>query len=72
VVREQRLIGRSHQPENMIRGAPEAWRIEDCSAHSVELYNLGSQSTASFSLERVVITADPNHHRPLMLFIRAV
>ncbi len=72
VVREQRLTGRGNQHERILRLGPEEWRIEDCSAHSVELYNLGSQSTASFSLERVVITADPNHHRPLMLFIRAV
>jgi len=36
----------------------------------VELYHAGTGRTASFSLERVDITADPEHQRSFRLVLR--
>ncbi|MGH8542105.1 MAG: AlbA family DNA-binding domain-containing protein [Gammaproteobacteria bacterium] len=51
-------------------GGPEDCRIESCSAHSVEVRYLGSGRLLSFPLDRVVISADPKHQRPLKLTIK--
>ncbi len=49
---------------------PQSCRIEGCSAHSVEVRDISSSRLYSFPLDRVEITADPVHNRPLMLTIR--
>lgn len=51
-------------------GGSEDCRIESCSAHSVEVRYLGSGRLVSFPLDRVVISADPEHQRPLKLTIK--
>jgi hypothetical protein len=63
-----RDLGRGESP----RGAGHIYEctVEGCSAHSVELYHAGSGRLLSWPLERLDITADPEHRRCLRLIVR--
>jgi len=48
------------------------FRIDGCTAHSVQLHHLGSGTNISVPLTRVELSADPVHLRELMLHVSEV
>lgn len=48
----------------------QEYRIEGCTAHSVQLSLLSAGTNRSVPLEQVTLSADPEHLRPLKLIIK--
>lgn len=71
VVEQERWSGGGITPASVTERAVRECRIEGCSAHSLELFDIASSTLYSFPLERVMVMVDTVHHRPLKLTIRS-
>ena len=69
VVKQERWSATWNAPERVIPIETQC-RIESCSPHSVELRNIATSVLESVPLDRVILTADPKHLRPLMLTVK--